>query len=61
MVAGDWLFHWDNTPVHTAAKVTDSMAARDIKLIEHPLYLPELALADYFLFPRVKRGWLASQ
>jgi histone-lysine N-methyltransferase SETMAR len=55
MVAGDWLFHWDNAPVHTATKVTDWLAARDIKLIEHPPYLPDLAPADYFLFPRVKR------
>jgi histone-lysine N-methyltransferase SETMAR len=55
MVAGDWLFHWDNALVHTAAKVTDWLAARDIKLIEHPPYLPDLAPADYFLFPRVKR------
>jgi histone-lysine N-methyltransferase SETMAR len=55
MVAGDWLFHWDNAPVHTAAKVTDWMAARGIKLIEHPPYSPDLAPADYFLFPRVKR------
>jgi hypothetical protein len=23
MVARDWLSHWDNAPVHTAAKVTD--------------------------------------
>jgi hypothetical protein len=55
MVARDWLFHWDNAPVHTAVKVTDWLAARDIKLIEHPPYLPDLAPADYFLFPRVKR------
>jgi hypothetical protein len=51
MVAGDW----DNAPVHTAVKVTDWLAARDVKLIEHPPYSPDLALADYFLFPRVKR------
>jgi histone-lysine N-methyltransferase SETMAR len=55
MVAGDWLFHWDNASVHTAAKVTDWLAARDIKLIEHLPYSPDLAPADYFLFPRVKR------
>ncbi len=55
MVTGDWLFHWDNAPVHTAAKVTDFMAARGIKLIEHLPYSPDLAPADYFLFPRIKR------
>jgi histone-lysine N-methyltransferase SETMAR len=55
IVARDWLFHWDNAPVHTAAKVTDWLVARAIKLIEHPPYSPDLAPADYFLFPRVKR------
>jgi hypothetical protein len=35
--------------------VTDWLAARDIKLIEHLPYLPDLEPADYFLFPRVKR------
>jgi hypothetical protein len=53
------MFHWDNTLVHTTAKVTDWMGARDIKLIEHLPYSPDLALADFFLFPKVKRG-LAS-
>jgi hypothetical protein len=23
IVAEDWMFHWDNAPVHTTAKVTD--------------------------------------
>ncbi len=35
--------------------MTDWLAARDIKLIEHLPYSPDLAPADYFLFPRVKR------
>jgi histone-lysine N-methyltransferase SETMAR len=54
MVAGDWLFLWDNAPVHTTAKVTNWLAARNIKLIEHPPYSPDLVPPDYFLFPRVK-------
>jgi hypothetical protein len=33
MVAGDWWFHWDNVPVHTAAVVTDCMAAWQIQVI----------------------------
>ncbi len=41
--------------MHTAAKVTDFMAARGIKLIEHPPFSPDLAPADYFLFPRIKK------
>jgi hypothetical protein len=35
MVAKDWLLYWDYVPVHLPAAVTDWMAARPIKLIEH--------------------------
>jgi histone-lysine N-methyltransferase SETMAR len=55
MAAGDWWFHWDNAAVHTAAMVKDWMVARQFKVIEHPPYSPELAPADFFLFPKVKR------
>jgi hypothetical protein len=55
MAAGDWWIHWDNAPVHTDATVKDWMAARQFKVIEHPPYSPDLAPADFFLFPKVKR------
>jgi hypothetical protein len=55
MAARDWWFHWDNAPVQTAAKVKDWMAARQFKVIAHPPYSSDLALADFFLFPKVKR------
>jgi histone-lysine N-methyltransferase SETMAR len=53
--AQQWFFHWDNAPVHTAAVVQDWMAARDFRLIDHPPYSPDLAPADFFLFPTIKR------
>jgi histone-lysine N-methyltransferase SETMAR len=55
MAAGNWWFHWDNTPVHTTAMVKDWIAARQFKVIEHPPYSPDLAPANFFLFPKVKR------
>ncbi len=55
MAAGEWFLHWDNVPVYTAATVTDWLAARRVKMIEHPPYLPDLAPADFFLFPKVKK------
>jgi histone-lysine N-methyltransferase SETMAR len=55
MAAGEWFFHWDNAPVHTAAVVKDWMAARDFRLIDHLPYSPDLASADFFLFPTIKR------
>ena len=50
----EWFFNWDNAPVHTAAVVREWMAAKRFKLIEHPPYSPDLAPADFFLFPKVK-------
>ena len=52
-------FHWDNAPVHTARIVQDFLAKKKeegkIKeVVEHPPYSPDLAPADYFLFPKVK-------
>jgi histone-lysine N-methyltransferase SETMAR len=55
MAAQEWFFHWDNAPVHTAAVVKDWMAARDFRVIDHPPYSPDLAPADFFLFPTIKR------
>jgi histone-lysine N-methyltransferase SETMAR len=55
MVAGAWWFHWDNAPVYTAAMVTDWMAATEFKVFERLPYSPDLAPADFFLFPKVKR------
>jgi hypothetical protein len=51
-----FVFHWDNAPVHTAAVVKDWFAANAIPLLEHPPYSPDLAPADFFLFPKVKEA-----
>jgi histone-lysine N-methyltransferase SETMAR len=52
---GEWMFHWDNAPVHTAEKVQRFLAKKQIQVIPHPPYSPDLAPADYFLFPTLKR------
>jgi histone-lysine N-methyltransferase SETMAR len=51
-----WWFQWDNTPVHTAASMKEWLAAKGIQLLQHPPYSPDLALADFFLFRRVKEA-----
>jgi hypothetical protein len=55
MAARDWMFHWDNAPVHNSATMSDWIATRQIKLIEHPPYLQDLIQVDFLLFPIVKR------
>ncbi len=34
MAAGEWFLHWDNASIHTAATVTDWLAARRVKMLE---------------------------
>ena len=52
---GSWVLHWDNAPVHTSQKVLDFLAKKNIQLLPHPPYSPDLAPADFFLFPTLKR------
>jgi hypothetical protein len=33
---GDWMFHWDNAPVHTAQKVQQFLAKKKILVIPPP-------------------------
>lgn len=53
---GEWFFHWDNAPVHTANVVKEFLARRGVRLIEHAPYSPDLAPADFFYFPKVKEA-----
>ncbi len=54
MAEQEWWLHWDNAPVHTAATVVDFLAAKGVKTVPHPPYSPDLAPADFFLFPKMK-------
>jgi hypothetical protein len=36
MMKGNWFFHWDNAPVHTAAIVKNWLAAKEIQLLPPP-------------------------
>ncbi len=54
MSSKDWFLHQDNALVHTAATVQEYLAAKGVKRLRHPPYSPDLAPADFFLFPRVK-------
>jgi hypothetical protein len=45
MVSREWFIHWDIAPIHTAALVPLWMAANMVQVLEHPPYLPDLALA----------------
>jgi hypothetical protein len=56
LLSQQWFFHWDNAPVHTAALVSDWIDAHGVQQLEHPPYSPDLELADFLLFRKVKEG-----
>ena len=41
--------------MHSAASVKNWLAARGIQMLEQPPYLHNLAPADFFLFPKLKK------
>jgi histone-lysine N-methyltransferase SETMAR len=43
-----------NAPVHSAAKIRQSLAQKQVATLNHPPYSPDLSPANYFLFPKVK-------
>uniref|UniRef100_A0A8C4QZV8 Mos1 transposase HTH domain-containing protein n=1 Tax=Eptatretus burgeri TaxID=7764 RepID=A0A8C4QZV8_EPTBU len=49
-----WILHHDNTPAHTTLSVMQLLADKQITVLEHPPYSPDLAPCDFFLFPRLK-------
>jgi len=52
LVTGSFLH--DNSPSHNATIVKQFLALRKVTVLDHPPYSPDLAPADYFLFPKVK-------
>ena len=49
-----WYLLHDNAPSHNAAIVKKFLANRKVAAHHHPPYSPDLAPADYFLFPKLK-------
>jgi len=52
--SSEWFLLHDNTPSHNAATVKKFLANRNVAVLHHPPYSPDLAPADYFLFPKFK-------
>ena len=48
-------FYWNNSSVDAAAVLQDWIAARALLIIQHPFYLPDLALEAFFLSQMVKK------
>jgi histone-lysine N-methyltransferase SETMAR len=48
----EWFLLHDNAPAHTAG-VVRFLARRQATVLHHPPYSPDLAPADFFLFPKL--------
>jgi histone-lysine N-methyltransferase SETMAR len=47
--------HFDNSPCHTARKVSEEMSHLRCRRVPHPPYSPNLAICDFYLFDRIKK------
>jgi len=52
--SGDWFLLHNNAPSHNATIIKQLLAQRKVTVLDHSPYSPDLAPADYFLFPKVK-------
>ena len=48
--ADDWVLQHDNAPAHTALSIREFLAKKNIPVLPHPPYSPDLALWDFYLF-----------
>jgi len=58
--SNEWFLLPDNAPSCNSAVVKKFLANRNVAVLHRPPYLPDLAPAYYFLFPKLKfslKGW----
>lgn len=58
---GKWMLLHDNAPSHTSIMVQQYLTQHGVTVLQHPPYSPDLAPADYFLFPRLKQALKGSR
>ena len=51
---GRWSLLHNNAPVHRTVAVQEFLARKQVCVIHHPPYSPDLYPCDYFLFPKLK-------
>jgi histone-lysine N-methyltransferase SETMAR len=45
----------DNAPTHTALSVGEVLATKQVTVLEHPAYSPDLAPSDFFMIPKINK------
>jgi histone-lysine N-methyltransferase SETMAR len=51
-----WILHQDNTPAHNALSVRQFLAKKQVPVLHHAPYSPDLAPCAFFLFPKLKHS-----
>ena len=51
-----WLLHQDNAPAHNALSIRQFLAERNVTVLDHPPYSPDLAPCDFFCSPSSRRS-----
>jgi len=49
-----WMLLHDNAPAHASLFILSYLAKHQTPVVPHPPYSPDLAPADFFLFPKLK-------
>ena len=52
--SAQWDFHQDNAPLHNSILLTDYLSKMGFKTVPHPPYNPDIALRDFWLFPKLR-------
>jgi histone-lysine N-methyltransferase SETMAR len=50
----EWFLLHENATAHTAGVVPRFLARKQVTVLHYPSYSPDLAPADFFLFPTLK-------
>jgi histone-lysine N-methyltransferase SETMAR len=50
----EWFLLHDNESAHTASVFARFLTRKQVIVLHHPSYLPDLAPEDFFLFPKLK-------
>jgi len=49
-----WMLHHDNAPAHASLLIREFLTKHEMTVVPQPPYTPDLAPADFLLFPQLK-------
>jgi transposase len=49
-----WMLHHGNAPAYASLLIREFLAKNEATVVPQPPYSPDLATADFFLFPKLK-------